>query len=163
MQSINVTETLNWDGVLALAQTEIVQLDIKEAPPLIAMSVGEYQALCAIEDSSPLGRARPGADRHEDPEPGAPRTDYQELLAEIGRLERRAEEYVLSTPSDPARVTEVFTRACEVFERPDGAIDWLSQRNWALGHVRPSQLLLTSEGARQVLNVLGQIEHGLPV
>lgn len=59
------------------------------------------------------------------------------------------------TGEDQAKVER---RAREVLG--PGAYDWLTTPNRALGR-KPTELMGTEEGARQVLGVLGRIQEGV--
>ena len=41
------------------------------------------------------------------------------------------------------------------------SLAWMQTANRALGGARPADLLVTSDGAREVADVLGRIEHGV--
>lgn len=56
---------------------------------------------------------------------------------------------------------EVTKRAIEVFGSEEKARRWLHTPNFALGDVRPVDLLRTKEGTDEVLGILGRIEHGV--
>lgn len=48
-----------------------------------------------------------------------------------------------------------------VFESPDIFQDWMRSTNRALGGLKPADLLDTRQGAEMLLQLLGQIEHGV--
>ncbi len=56
---------------------------------------------------------------------------------------------------------EVKKRSIEVFGDEEKAHHWLYSPNYALGDVRPIDLLHSREGVQQVLDILGRIEHGV--
>ncbi|SCZ66496.1 type II RES/Xre toxin-antitoxin system antitoxin [Thiohalomonas denitrificans] len=58
------------------------------------------------------------------------------------------------------RIAKVETRAAEVFDDEDVAIDWLKSPNRALG-ATPISLLDTEAGQEMVERVLTRIEHGV--
>ncbi len=78
-------------------------------------------------------------------------------------LARRKREGVLNSEESAKvlRVARVVGRACEVFEDPDAALDWLKSANSALSGATPLSLLDTDIGAESVLDSLGRIEHGV--
>jgi putative toxin-antitoxin system antitoxin component (TIGR02293 family) len=48
-----------------------------------------------------------------------------------------------------------------VFKSPGVFQDWMCTANRALGGIRPADLLDTRQGAEMLLQLLGQIEHGV--
>jgi putative toxin-antitoxin system antitoxin component (TIGR02293 family) len=61
------------------------------------------------------------------------------------------------------RVARVFGRALELFEGDVSvARDWLSTSQIALGGRAPLELAKTDVGAREVENLVGRLEHGIP-
>ena len=56
---------------------------------------------------------------------------------------------------------ELLKRAVEVFGDEFIALEWLISPNYALGGQRPGDLLETSEGRQEILNLLGRIVHGV--
>lgn len=75
---------------------------------------------------------------------------------ESGRLEPDESDRLL-------RTARVFGRAVELFEGDiGGARHWLSSEQRALGGVVPFDLLRTDIGAREVEQVIGRLEHGIP-
>lgn len=59
------------------------------------------------------------------------------------------------------RLARVVSRAEEVFENPDAAMDWLKSANAALAGQTPLGLIDTDIGAENVMDTLGRIEHGV--
>lgn len=75
------------------------------------------------------------------------------------RLERRLD----ADESDRLyRLVHVAAIAMVVFGAEDPAATWLHRPNRALNGERPIRLLDTEVGARQVEDLLGRIEHGIP-
>lgn len=61
------------------------------------------------------------------------------------------------------RVARVFGRALELFEGDaDAARRWLTSPQHALGDLVPFELAKTDVGAREVDNLVGRLEHGIP-
>lgn len=95
---------------------------------------------------------------------GLSNSDLSELLMISPRtLDRRKKEAVL--PADEsersfrvARLTEV---AAEIFGSMEKASNWFKTDNYALGNVKPIELVKTEPGARLVERTLRQIEHGI--
>ena len=84
----------------------------------------------------------------------APRTLKRRLKQ--GRLEPDESERV-------ARVGRLLLRAVEVFEDVEKARRWLRKPQMALGDETPLDHADTEPGARQVEDLLGRIEHGIPL
>ena len=59
------------------------------------------------------------------------------------------------------RLARVISRAEQVFEDADAAMDWLSSANATLEGATPLSLLDTDLGAENVMDILGRIEHGV--
>lgn len=78
-------------------------------------------------------------------------------------LARRKREGMLSSDesSKLLRLARVVSRAREVFDDPDAALDWLKTPNAALAGNAPLTLVDTDVGAESVLDTLGRIEHGV--
>lgn len=83
-----------------------------------------------------------------------PRTLKRRL--KYGRLEPDESERV-------ARVGRLLLRAVEVFEDLEKARRWLRKPQVALGDETPLDHADTEPGARQVEDLLGRIEHGIPL
>jgi len=61
------------------------------------------------------------------------------------------------------RASRIFGRALELFEgNVEGARRWLSTPQAALGGSPPMVVLTTDVGAREVENLIGRLEHGIP-
>lgn len=60
------------------------------------------------------------------------------------------------------RVARIAAQAVSVFGAEDKAATWLQRPNRALNGESPIRLLDTDVGARQVEDILGRIEHGIP-
>ena len=60
-----------------------------------------------------------------------------------------------------ARLMRMFDHAVRVFESGDHARSWLAQPLNLLGSQTPIALLATEQGAREVEQVLGRLEHGV--
>ena len=52
-------------------------------------------------------------------------------------------------------------RALEVFGESERALEWMRDRNPALRNEPPIRLIHTEDGRREVLNILGRIQHGV--
>jgi putative toxin-antitoxin system antitoxin component (TIGR02293 family) len=96
---------------------------------------------------------------------GIPQKDFFRL---VGVTERTASRKLRSTrrlsvaSSDRVlRLARVIAFATEVFGNDVGARSWLNKKQKALCGVKPTDMLATEEGTRQVENLLGAIEHGL--
>ncbi|MGH9353033.1 MAG: type II RES/Xre toxin-antitoxin system antitoxin, partial [Terriglobia bacterium] len=60
------------------------------------------------------------------------------------------------------RVSFVFEKAVELFEgRVAQAVAWLTRPRRALGNENPLEYSRTELGAREVENLIGQLEHGV--
>lgn len=76
---------------------------------------------------------------------------------EQGRLEPEESDRLV-------RFARVFARALELFEgATDSARAWLSSPHRALGGATPLALAATDVGANEVQNLIGRLEHGIPV
>jgi len=76
---------------------------------------------------------------------------------EAGRLETNESDRLV-------RVSRVFGRAIELFEgNADDARGWLTTPRPALSGRTPLDFAMTDVGAIEVENLIGRIEHGLPV
>jgi putative toxin-antitoxin system antitoxin component (TIGR02293 family) len=90
-----------------------------------------------------------------------------ELASALGiperTLARRKREGTLNSEesSKLLRLARVISRASEVFDDPDAAVDWLKSPNAALRGHAPLSLVDTDIGAEAVLDALGRIEHGV--
>lgn len=90
-----------------------------------------------------------------------------ELAATLGiperTLARRKREGMLTSEESAklVRLARVVSRAHEVFEDLNAALNWLKSPNAALSGTAPLTLLDTDIGAESVLDTLGRIEHGV--
>ncbi|MEJ7811435.1 MAG: antitoxin Xre/MbcA/ParS toxin-binding domain-containing protein [Gemmatimonadaceae bacterium] len=92
------------------------------------------------------------------------------VLAELAQipprtLARRKEEGRLDPDESDRllRASRVFGRALALFEGDvDAARTWLSAEQPALGGMAPLELATTDVGAREVENLIGRLEHGIP-
>lgn len=74
---------------------------------------------------------------------------------QAGRLSREESDRI-------ARIAVVIDAAEQLFEGHHGnAVAWLKRPVRALGGEVPLQLLMTEAGARDVLDVIGRLEHGV--
>jgi putative toxin-antitoxin system antitoxin component (TIGR02293 family) len=55
----------------------------------------------------------------------------------------------------------IVIRALEVFGDSDRAIQWLGESNPALNNEPPIRVIQTDDGRREVLDILGRIQHGV--
>ncbi len=80
-------------------------------------------------------------------------------------IKRLVSEMIAKSGSIPAvasdPVVDVTARTMEVFGAREKALRWLKTPVRSLGDRAPISLLSTPEGVAQVLNTLGQIEHGI--
>lgn len=72
-----------------------------------------------------------------------------------GRLDRDESERTY-------RLARLAERASDVFGSLEAAAEWLKQPQFALGGETPLRFADTEPGAREVENLLGRIEHGIP-
>ncbi|WP_448111263.1 type II RES/Xre toxin-antitoxin system antitoxin [Pseudomonas lini] len=85
------------------------------------------------------------------------------LNASISTLERRRREHKNLDPVASERLDRIATvchLAEEVFESREGAAQWMSKPNKALGGIAPIMLCETEIGAKQVRRVLQALEWG---
>lgn len=73
-----------------------------------------------------------------------------------GRLDRDESERTY-------RLARLVQRATDVLGTVEDARDWLTAPQIALGGVPPLGFADTEPGAQEVMNVLGRIEHALPL
>ncbi len=59
------------------------------------------------------------------------------------------------------RVQRLFEKALDVFGSLELTRKWLKEKAYGLGDVSPLEFARTEVGAREVENLLGQIEHGV--
>ena len=94
-----------------------------------------------------------------------PLTEMAPLLGTSARtLGRRQEEgYLTSEESDRLyRYARLFERAVEVLGGEEGARTWMKSEQLRLGSRIPLEIARFEPGAREVEDLLGRIEHGLP-
>jgi putative toxin-antitoxin system antitoxin component (TIGR02293 family) len=79
------------------------------------------------------------------------------------RVERSLAPKVLDLERLRAHETEsaILMRALEVFGDSERAIQWMRESNPALNNEPPIGVIQTDDGRRQVLNILGRIQHGV--
>lgn len=61
------------------------------------------------------------------------------------------------------RYARLFERAVEVLGSEEKARVWLKKEQWALGSRVPLKIAQYGPGAREITDLLGRIEHGIPV
>ena len=61
------------------------------------------------------------------------------------------------------RYAQLFERAVEALGSEEKARVWLKDEQWALGGRVPLEIARYEPGAREIKNLLGRIEHGIPV
>ncbi|NBF39498.1 MAG: DUF2384 domain-containing protein [Spirochaetes bacterium] len=61
------------------------------------------------------------------------------------------------------RYARLFERAVEVLGSEEKARRWLKKEQWALGSRVPLEIARYGPGAREIIDLLGRIEHGIPV
>ncbi len=77
---------------------------------------------------------------------------------------RRNEKRLSPTESERAwRIARLIDRAAEVLGGEEKARKWIKGPNYALGNVSPIEMAKTEPGTEIVEQLLGQIEHGIPV
>ena len=77
---------------------------------------------------------------------------------------RKQKGALLPTESERVfRISRVLTKATDLFEGDrEGALAWLVAPSRALGGERPIDLARTEVGAREVEDLIGRLEHGVP-
>lgn len=91
-------------------------------------------------------------------------TDMAEYLPVSSRtLQRYKPDQVLTKEiSDRLlQIAKVYAIATDVFEDKENAVQWLKQKNIALGNIKPLELLDTHAGVEMVLQELGRIRYGV--
>jgi putative toxin-antitoxin system antitoxin component (TIGR02293 family) len=87
------------------------------------------------------------------------------LAYKSARTAKRVENSVVSEISDRVRSHEIesliLVRVLEVFGDSERAIQWIRENNPALNNAPPIRTIQTEEGRREVLNILGRIQHGV--
>lgn len=98
---------------------------------------------------------------------GVLHVSQSELAAAVGiperTLARRKREGMFNSEESAklVRLARVISRAEQVFEDREAALDWLKSANAALAGATPLSLLDTDLGAENVTDTLGRIEHGV--
>ena len=90
--------------------------------------------------------------------------EISDLIVPKRTLARRIANREALSPEETdraVRVGSVSLTAERVFADPDKAGAWLRKANPALNAQRPLDLLRTEAGANAVLELLGQIDHGM--
>lgn len=91
----------------------------------------------------------------------------KELLPKLPIGERtlqryHAQQYLPSHVSEQIiQWAQIIVFGNSVFESPKVFQDWMRSANRALGGIKPADLLDTRQGAEMLLQLLGQIEHGV--
>ncbi|SHJ88437.1 Protein of unknown function [Malonomonas rubra DSM 5091] len=55
----------------------------------------------------------------------------------------------------------ILNRATQALGNKDDALQWLVTDNMVLGGISPFEIIATEEGQKEILKLLGQIEHGI--
>ena len=55
----------------------------------------------------------------------------------------------------------ILMRALEVFGNSERALEWMRENNPALDNEAPIRVIQSEDGRREVLNILGRIQHGV--
>lgn len=80
----------------------------------------------------------------------------------VSRLRKSRQQVLGLNASDRLyRLARVFSLATDVLEDEEGARGWLRAEQPGLGDRVPLDLLVTEVGARQVEDLLGQIDYGV--
>lgn len=93
----------------------------------------------------------------------------EEMAALLGTsartLGRRQEDgHLTAEESDRLyRYARLFERAVAVLGSEEKAQEWMTSEQWALGNQIPLHVARYEPGAREVEDLLGRIEHGIPV
>lgn len=91
------------------------------------------------------------------------------LVAGIDRttFARKAKVTALLSPDQSARIywfAKVLDAATSLHEGDKAkALAWLQRPAWGLGGQKPEDLLTTATGAQAVIDLIGQIEHGIAI
>lgn len=94
------------------------------------------------------------------------RKEFSEIIQISERtLSRRAKERALPVDESERvyRLSRLMELAARVLGSEDDARDWMKESNFALGGVTPLEYVRTEPGAELVEQILGRIEHGIPV
>lgn len=114
-----------------------------------------------VEEGLPVGDLETLRDRL-----GVPTRVLAHILSIAPRtLSRRMAQGRL--PADESdrlyRITRLTDLAAQVLGGDEAAVAWMKEPNIALGEETPLEVARTEPGARMVEQVLGRIEHGIPV
>jgi uncharacterized protein (DUF2384 family) len=89
------------------------------------------------------------------------------LAYRSARIATRVERSLTLEVSDLERLraheteSAILMRALEVFGDSERAIPWMRESNPALKNETPIRVIQTEAGRREVLNILGRIQHGV--
>jgi putative toxin-antitoxin system antitoxin component (TIGR02293 family) len=79
-------------------------------------------------------------------------------------LQRRLKEQAVLTIDEAEKTIQVATviaQGIAVFEDEDDFRDWLHTRNPALGNIKPIELMHSSIGREQIMDLLNRIEYSI--
>jgi putative toxin-antitoxin system antitoxin component (TIGR02293 family) len=79
-------------------------------------------------------------------------------------FQRRIKNKALLSPAESERVidfSKIIAKGLDVFQNEEDFNTWLNSPILALGNRKPLELLTSSIGREEVLNVLFRIEHGI--
>ncbi len=79
-------------------------------------------------------------------------------------LQRRLKEQTVLTADEAEKTIQVATviaQGISVFEDEDDFRDWLHIRNPALGDIKPIELMHSSIGREQIMDLLNRIEYSI--
>ncbi|MEQ9104898.1 MAG: DUF2384 domain-containing protein [Rhodothermales bacterium] len=94
------------------------------------------------------------------------RKEFSDIIQISERtLSRRAKERALPVDESERvyRLSRLMELAARVLGSEDDARDWMKESNFALGGAIPLEYVRTEPGAELVEQILGRIEHGIPV
>jgi putative toxin-antitoxin system antitoxin component (TIGR02293 family) len=98
---------------------------------------------------------------------GVPASRFAELISVPTRTLVRRKEAGRLQPDESdrlLRLSRIVGLALELFEGElEASRRWLLDRNLALGGPSPVELTSTDVGAREVENLIGRLEHGIPL
>jgi putative toxin-antitoxin system antitoxin component (TIGR02293 family) len=111
---------------------------------------------------------------------GLPHRSFEAIQADLGLTKEEVGRLVHISPRTASRrqqighfkvdeserilrIVRIWIRAAVIFRDADEAREWLKEPNYALGGKTPLSYADTEPGARIVEDLLGRIEHGLPV
>ncbi len=89
----------------------------------------------------------------------------QLLMVSPRTIDRRKKEEVLPVDESERsyRIARLTDLAAEVTGSMEKASAWFKKPNYALGNIKPIELMITEPGARLVERTLNQIRHGITV